>query len=160
VSPGEALRGSLVWHRFAISAADWEEAVEAARRGLAAVGTLLAGQGQLAGRIAWLRVADGLASSAARAHHALGEPAEAVTVLETGRSLMAADLVGGERLTLDRLRSTGRGELARRFAEAYAAWTAATDLDTDVPRAFGGLDNAVLRHDRLVRGRIPGAATA
>jgi CHAT domain len=83
-----SLGAALNWATYELSQERWQDVVEANRHGNLRVRSLMASQDDWLNRYRWTQQAGRLAAFAAYAYIKLGEPANAVAALESGRALM------------------------------------------------------------------------
>lgn len=105
------------WSHWALTQERWEEAAEAAARGLAAVEQLLMLQVDLEGRDRWLTSADGISAIAAYALARLGRLQAAMAAFEQFRVRSMSERLARRDVDLDRLEAAGRADLASRYRD-------------------------------------------
>ena len=164
--PRLALRAATRWGDWAQERGDLAEAAEAYRLGIAAMNRLVDTQLLRPYRETALRQAAGLVTRAAVVLAGSGQLAEAVAVLEAGRTMLANTALETARARLQGLAGLGHGELLDRYISAAASASALEDtqaLDQARPGASGArqvrqFDAARQQLDAVVAEirRVPG----
>jgi hypothetical protein len=125
--PRLALRAATRWGDWAQERGDLAEAAEAYRLGIAAMNRLVDTQLLRPYRETALRQAAGLVTRVAVVLAGSGQLAEAVAVLEAGRTMLANTALETARARLQALAGLGHGELLERYVSAAASASALED---------------------------------